>query len=102
LQRAQDILHSEPKKLFDEFVGLRRLISCELGDRTCTEYIHELKSIAQEFLDAQRPVYNEFLIAILATGLPTKSEAFVAGVINHLPLKTVEDDSSEDLKKTID
>ena len=57
LQRVDTIPHTEPKELYDElvrlygttgfsgrFYALRRLIRCELGDCTCSDYIHELKA----------------------------------------------------------
>ena len=113
LQRVDTIPHTEPKKLYDELVRLygttgfsgrfyafRRLIRCELGDRTCSDYIHELKAIAQELQDAQRPVYDDFLISVLVEGLPSRFDAFIAGVINGLRMKT--DISPDDLTNVID
>ena len=99
-QRVESIPHTEPKNLYNELVRLygttgfpgrfyafHRLIRCELGDRSCSDYIHELKAIAQELQDADRPVYNDFPISVLIEGLPSKFDAFISGVVNGHRLK---------------
>jgi hypothetical protein len=115
LGRVSHIDHGEPKLMWDEITKMygttgfsgryhafRRLIRCELGDRSCSEYVHEIKTIAQELADSSRPIYDDFLIAILVSGLPPSYESFVAGMINGLRLKDSQDLGPTDLKMVID
>ena len=71
-----------------------------MGDHTYSDYVHDLKAIAQELQDAQYPVYDNFLISVLIEGLPPKFDAFVSGVINGLRLKT--DIAPSDFTNVID
>jgi hypothetical protein len=115
LGRVSHIDHGEPKLMWDEITKMygttgfsgryhafRRLIRCELGDRSCSEYVHEIKTMAQELADSSRPIYDDFLIAILVSGLPPSYESFVAGMINGLRLKDSQDLGPTDLKMVID
>ncbi|KAA8902014.1 hypothetical protein FN846DRAFT_891636 [Sphaerosporella brunnea] len=69
LQRVSHNDRGEPKQMWDEinkmygttrlsggYHASRRLIRCELGDRSCSEYVHGLRTIAQELADSSRPI----------------------------------------------